>query len=58
MTADKIMDEIKGALGHPSSGPLKDALPLIEQGVKRAIGEGSKGTKESRITKAAETRAE
>ena len=54
MTTDKIMDEIRGALGNPSSGPLKDALPLIEAGVRKAVGD--KGAKEARVVKAAETR--
>lgn len=54
MTVDKIMDEIRGALGNPSSGSLKDALPLIEAGVRKAV-EG-KGGKETRVVKAAETR--
>lgn len=57
MTADKIMDEIRGALGNPSSGPLKDALPLIEVGVRKALGDkGDKGAKEARVIKAVETR--
>lgn len=55
MTADKIMDEIRGALGNPSSGPLKDALPLIEAGVRKALG-GDGRAKEARVVKAAETR--
>lgn len=54
MTTDKVMEEIRGALGNPSSGPLKDALPLIEAGVRSAL-EG-KGAKETRVVKAAETR--
>lgn len=54
MTPDKIMDEIRGALGNPSSGPLKDALPLIEQGVRAAMG--AKGVQDTRVVKATETR--
>ncbi len=54
MNADKIMDEIKEALGNPSSGALKDSLPLIEAGVRKAL-EG-KPAKEARVVKAAETR--
>lgn len=54
MTVEKIMEEIRGALGNPSSGSLKDALPLIEAGVRRALGD--KGAKEARVIKATETR--
>jgi len=54
MTVEKIMDEIRGALGNPSSGSLKDAMPLIEAGVRKAL-EG-KGARESRVIKSAETR--
>ena len=54
MTVEKIMDEIRGALGNPSSGQIKDALPLIEAGVRKALGD--KGAKEARVIKAAETR--
>lgn len=58
MNADKIMTEIRDALGDPSSGALKDAMPLIEQAVKRALGgDGGKGGKEVRVTKPTETRA-
>lgn len=58
MNADKIMTEIRGALGDPSSGALKDAMPLIEQAVKRALGgDGGKSGKEVRVTKPTETRA-
>lgn len=55
MTVEKIMDEIRGALGNPSSGSLKDAMPLIEAGVRKALG-GDRATKEARVVKAAETR--
>lgn len=56
MTVDKIMDEIKVALGNPSSGSLKDSLPLIEAGVRKALGEGQPEAKATRVVKAAETR--
>ena len=54
MTVEKIMAEIRGALGNPSSGSLKDAMPLIEAGVRKALGD--KGAKEARIVKPVETR--
>lgn len=54
MTVEKIMEEIRGALGNPSSGSLKDSLPLIEAGVRKALGD--KGGKEVRVVKPAETR--
>ena len=57
MTVEKIMDEIRGALGNPSSGSLKDAMPLIEAGVRKALeGKGARETKEARVIKATETR--
>jgi len=56
MTTDKVMEEIRGALGNPSSGPLKDALPLIEAGVRKALGGGQPEAKATRVVKAAETR--
>ena len=48
------MAEMRGALGNPSSGPVKDALALIEAGVRKALGD--KGGKEARVVKAVETR--
>lgn len=56
MTVDKIMDEIKAALGNPSSGSLKDSLPLIEAGVRKALDGGQVEVKATRVVKAAETR--
>ena len=55
MTVEKIMAEIRGALGNPSSGSLKDAMPLIEAGVRKAL-EGDRASKEARVVKATETR--
>lgn len=54
MTVEQIMQKIRGAIGNPESGPLKDALPLIEQGVRSALGDT--GDKETRVVKPAETR--
>lgn len=54
MTVEQIMQKIRGAIGNPESGPLKDALPLIEQGVRSALGDT--GDKETRVVKPVETR--
>lgn len=56
MTTDKVMEKIRGALGNPTSGPIADAMPLIEAGVRSAFDGG--GAKETRVVKAAETRAD
>ena len=51
MTPDAIIDAIHKAVGSPSSGPIADALPLIDGAVRSVFG-----TKEARVIKAAETR--
>jgi len=56
MNADKIIDEIRKALGNPSSGPLANAMPLIAEAVHTATE--AKPVKEARVVKAAETREE
>lgn len=54
MNAEQILSSIRGELGDPQTGPLAEAMPLIEAGVRKALGE--KPSREARITKPAETR--
>jgi hypothetical protein len=55
MSPEKILGDIRVAVGDPSSGPIKDAWPLIEDAVYRAFDQTPKNAKETRVIKAQET---
>lgn len=52
--AKEIIDNIKKALGNPSSGTIADAMPIIERSVKQTCNPDP--VVEQRIVKPAETR--
>ena len=60
MNADRVIKMIKVRLGDPSVGPVRDAMPLIEEAVQEAFGakpkDAAKENKEERVVKAEETR--